>query len=139
MPTFNFYIDASLTNELTTLEQAFAEDGSTGAVDRIIYLGSTEQDKVIFDAVNPGTASMQVSVTDTDGVNGQLAADVKLSLSQSALDTATGGAALNIGVQLLSGILQALPIWIRITPSNLAVGNYSDLALAVGPVVERMQ
>lgn len=140
MQTFKWYLNASLTTEITTLSQAFASDGSDGAIDRLVYLGSVTSSKKILAASNPAVAPIPIYVSDSDGPGvGQAATGVKLALSQGDLDTATGGAALNGPAQVLSGVAQALPVWIRRGPNNLTEGSYSDLKIGFGPVVERVQ
>lgn len=137
--TFSTYANASLTTELTTLAKAFKSDGSAGALDVLFYIGSNTASKKILAASAPGVDAIQISVIDSNGVTGQLAADIKLALSQGDLDTATGGEALDGPVQILSSVAQALPVWARLDPSNLDEGSYNDLKITFGPVVERTQ
>lgn len=137
--TFAIYSDASLTTELVTLEQSFASDGSDGAIDRLVYIGSTATGKKILAASDPDVDSIPISIVDSNGGDGQLAADIKLALTQGGLAAATGGAAITGPAQILSGAAQALAVWLRIDPSNLAEGTYTDLSISFGPVVERLQ
>jgi hypothetical protein len=136
--TFKWYLNSSLTTELTTLSQAFGSDGSDGAIDKLVYLGSTTSLKKILAASDPGVDAIPISIADDDGSGtGQAATSVKLALTQGDLDTAVGGAAIDGPAQILSGVAQALPVWIRRDPSNLTVGTYDDLTITFGPVVER--
>ena len=137
--TFKFYLDSSLTTELTSVDQAFYSDGSSGAIDRQVYIGSTTPSKKLLAASNPGVDSIQIQAIDSNGATGQLAADIKLALTQGGLASSTGGAALAIAAQILSGVAQALPFWMRITPSNMAEGAYADLRLDSADTVERVQ
>lgn len=137
--TFGAYSNASLTTALTSIGKAFKDDGSTGPVDVIFYIGSTTASKKILAASDPAIDAIPISVADSNGGTGQLATDIKLALSQGDLDTAVAGAAIDGPVQVLSGVPQALPVWMRLDPSNLAAGVYDDLSIEIGPVVERAQ
>ena len=138
MITFGWYADSSLTVPLTSLEQAFTSDGSDGAVDKLVYLGSTTSNKKLLAGSDPGVDPIQFTVVDANGATGQLAADIKLALSQADLDTATGGAALSGPAQILSGVAQALPVWIRLDPSNMTEDEYDDLTIRCSAVTERV-
>ena len=136
--TFKWYLNSSLTTELTTLSQAFGSDGSDGAIDKLVYLGSTTTGKKILAASDPGVDAIPISIADDDGSGTWPAATgVKLALTQGDLDTAVAGAAIDGPAQILSGVAQALPVWIRRDPNNLTEGTYDDLSIAFGPVVER--
>lgn len=134
--TFKVYQDSSLTTELTTLAKNFSSDGSTGYLDTVVYIGSTVASKKLQKASNPGVDQIVVSVVDSNGATGQLATNVKLASSSGGLAGATGGASLNIGTQILSGSVNAYPLWIRIQPSNLTEGNYTDLSVKLIGLVE---
>jgi hypothetical protein len=139
MITFGWYADSSLTVPLVSLSQAFTSDGSDGAVDKLVYLGSTTSNKKLLAGSDPGVDAIQFTVVDSDGaLNGQAATDIKLALSQAGLDTATGGEALDGPSQVLSGVAQALPIWIRIDPSEMTEDEYNDLTVRCSAVVERV-
>lgn len=137
--TFKFYLNSSLTVELTTLSQAFAEDGSDGAVDRLVYIGSVTTGKKLLAASDPGVDPIPIGVEDEDGdETGQSATGVRLALTQADLDTAVDGEAIDGPTQILSGVAQALPVWIRREPTNLDEGTYTDLTVTFGPAVERL-
>jgi hypothetical protein len=135
--TFGSYANASLTTALTEIGKAFYDDGSTGAIDVLFYIGSTTASKKILAASDPGVDPIPISVVDSNGGMGQLAADIKLALTQGDLDTAVAGAAIDGPAQVLSGVPQALAVWMRLDPSNLSAGEYNDLSISFGPVVER--
>jgi hypothetical protein len=137
--TFGFYLNSSLTIPITKLSQAFAEDGSDGAIDRLVYIGSTTTGKKLLADSDPGVDPIPIFVEDEDGEEeGQTVAGVKLALSQADLDTAEAGAPIDGPSQILSGVAQALPVWIRREPDVLEEGTYNDLALRFGPVRERL-
>ena len=136
--TFKWYLNSSLTTELTTLSQAFASDGSDGAIDKLVYLGSTTSSKKILAASDPGVDAIPIFISDDDGSGtGQAATGVMLALTQGDLDNAVAGAAIDGPAQILSGVAQALHVWIRRDPNNLTEGTYDDLTISFGPVVER--
>lgn len=130
--TFKFFADAALTIENTSSARTtfvFNSDGSIAYADATIYFGSNAVSKTAKDAVSPGTAQIAVTPTDTVGGSGLAAADIKLALTAGGLPGATGGAALNIGTQVLSGVVNAIPIYVRMTPSTFVAGTYDDLRL----------
>ena len=136
--TFKWYLNSSLTTVITKLSQAFADDGSDGAKDRMVYIASTTSSKAILASSDPGVDAIPIYIGDGDGSGtGQAATGVKLALTQGDLDTAVGGAAIDGPAQILSGVAQALPVWIRRDPNNLTEGTYDDLTIEFGPVVER--
>lgn len=66
-------------------------------------------------------------------------AEIKLALTQSGLDGATGGASINIGTQLLSGIPNALQVWTRIEDATAFEGATVDLQLVTSNIRQRAQ
>lgn len=137
--TFYWYSNSSLTTQITTLSQAFAEDGSDGAIDRLVYIGSVSTGKKLLADTNPGVDPIPIFIDDDDGAGiGQSVAGVKLALDQADLDTAVAGAPLDGPTQILSGVAQALPVWIRRDPDELTEGTYDDLILGFGPARERL-
>jgi len=137
--TLKFYADAALTTELNSsnpLSFAFAADGSTGSVDKTVYLGSTATGKTFQDSTSPGTAQIAVSIADALPAAGQAATSIKLATSSGGLATATAGASLNVGTSISSGVGNAVPIYIRATPSSLTTGTYLDLSLTTQSLQE---
>lgn len=139
MITFGWYADSSGTVPLVKLSQAFSSDASDGYVDKLVYLLSHTSNKKLLAGSDPGVDAIQFIVVDSDGaLTGQAAADIKLALSQAALDLATGGAAMSGPSQVLSGVAQALPVWIRLNPSNMTEDVYNDLIVRCSAVTERL-
>lgn len=65
--------------------------------------------------------------------------EVKLATTEAGLDSATGGAALNIGTTILSGATNAVEVWVRVTNTNTFVNDNSgfpELALYINEVIE---
>lgn len=125
--SFALYADAGLTIPATSLSVAQATDGNAPAVDRVVYLGSTVALKMLRTSTSPG--STQITLTPTDGSpgSGVEASHIKLALSSAGLDSATGGAPLNLGTTLLSGRENALPIYIRVDTPTLSAATYNDI------------
>ncbi len=134
--TFQFYEDSNLTNPVGTLSFTFESDGSTGAIDTVVYFGSTDGTKTLQALSNPGVDPIQVSVSDSAPGSGQEATAVKLATTQAGLDTATPGAALSLGASISGGVANAVAIWIRVEPTTLAVGTSNELTLTTNDVQE---
>jgi hypothetical protein len=133
MATFAFYHDASLTNPIEagdTLYRLITQDGSYPVSDAVVYFGSpatagTQQARVFAD---PGVTHLIVTIGDTTPAAGAEPEDITLALTSGGLDTATPGAALDLGVHtVLSGAANAIPIHIRFGTPTLQ-GLHTDLA-----------
>lgn len=131
--TFAFYADAGLTT-LATGGAAIASIGSTA--DRVLRFGSPATDKTLQAASNPGTDPITITPTDGAPGSGIEASAIRLALSAAGLDSATPGAALNIGTTLNSGTAGAVTVYVRTARGSLGIGNYADLSLVTNAVVE---
>jgi len=121
--SFKLYTDAALTAEFNgTLQTTHNTTGSTGRVDTVLYLGSTATSKTLEADSNPGVDQITLTAADSAIGSGHEAAEIKMALSQAGLDSATGGAALAIGISVLSGVPGDLPIWFGIDAAHLPVG-----------------
>lgn len=134
--TLSFFNDSGLTSPLTSLAAVQANDGSSPAVDRVVYLGSTAVSKKFQVASDPGVAALTVSIADSAAGSGVEAAHVKLALSAAGLATATAGNPVNIGTQILSGVANAVAVYVRIDTPALADGTYTDLSLVTPTLIE---
>lgn len=130
------YNDAALSSQLTKLAALQKTDGSSGAVDFVIYLGSTAIGRKIEAASSPGVDNIVLSVADDNGAVGQTAQAVKLATTAAGLDTATAGDPLPLGLEILSGTGNAVEVHVRIEATNLLAGNYTDLSLDTNELVE---
>lgn len=139
--TFQFYTDAALTTPQVgplTFTEAF--DGSTGAVDQVLYFGSAVSGRTLQNSTSPGTA--QITMTPVDGAigSGQGVGIFKLATTQGGLATATAGAALNLGTSVSGGVAGAKSVWIRcdITAAggSTAIGSDANLSFVVSTVNE---
>jgi len=134
--TFKPYHDAALTSEITAgnpLTFSQASDGSTGPVIKAIYIGSTESSKKIE---KTGGGQIVLSIVDAAPSSGHPATEVKLALSISGLSSAVGGASLNLGTQLTSGVANALPVYLQVEDTTATVGTSTELSLQTSNVTE---
>ena len=130
--SFGFFADAGLTIPFTGSLRHFSTQG-----DRMIYFGSPSSGQQLQDSTAPGSANVQVSITDSAGGSGLAAASIKLAGTSGGLTSATGGAALSLGHTVLSGAGNAKPIHMRFDTSAGTVGtDYTDLGLAVLNTIE---
>lgn len=129
------YTDATLTTLYDTdtpLELA-AADGQYA--DGVIYVGVPDANRKLQDADNPNTSQIQVSVTDSDGATAPDDLDIKLALTNGGLASASGGASLNLGLEILGGAGNAVAVHIRYTNSEF-VGTSTDVGLLLSSMIE---
>lgn len=141
MATFQFYTDAGLTSpKVGALSVSEAFDGSTGAIDTVLYYGSAVNGRVLQAASNPGVDQITLNVVDAASGTGQPAGIVKLATTQGGLAAATAGAPLNLGTVINGGSAGAKTVWIRIDISlpggNTVLGTYTDLSIVTNSVLE---
>lgn len=129
-----FWADAGLTVPLSRLDVIQAADDSLPAVDRTIYLGSTAAGKQFNAASDPGVDAIVLSVSSVAA--GIAATSVRLALIAGGLASATPGAPLGLGTQLLSGAAHSLPIHVRVDLPATAVGRYENLQFALNELIE---
>lgn len=132
-----FYSDAALTVPITPpLNAPQADDGSTGPLDFVLYLGSATAGKKFQAASNPGIDDIVLSVVDSAPGTGHPASEVKLAATLGGLDVATGGAPLDLGPQILSGAANAVPVFVRINDTTGVVATSTELSLQTNNVTE---
>ena len=136
--TFKLYHDSSLTSEITSGNPMLFTHvvGASDSQDDLIYLGSTATGTQLQTVTNPGSDPVVVSVEDANPGTGSPYTEVKLALSSGGLASATAGASLNLSATLLSGVGNAVPIYVRRTSTLGTAGNYTDVSLAVADVEE---
>lgn len=130
------YADAALSSVIYNPNIFQKSDGSTGPVDLVLYLGSVLSGKLIRAQSNPGVDQISLSIVDSAPGSGQSDTSVKLALSPAGLDVATGGTALLLGTQILSGAENALPVYVRVQASSLSIGAFNNLSLKTNALVE---
>lgn len=128
-----FYEDAGLSVPATKLKAMQAADGSSAPVDLTFWLGSTETDRSYYAASDPGVDDIVVSIT---GGAGLPASALRLALAAEDLATATPGAALTLGTEIASGA-GAVAVHVRVDTAALTAGIYTNLALAVTPLISQ--
>ena len=131
--TWGFFNDPALTSPQS---EGVTLADTLGPVDRVIYLGSPVAGKTLRAASAPGSAAVTVAPVDATPGSGAAASQVKLALSTAGLDSAVGGAALDVGLTLNSGAVNAVTIYVRTEQAGLPVGLHADLALTTNAVVE---
>jgi hypothetical protein len=134
--TFKVFADSGLVTEAAPVVNQ-ASDGSTGAVDVQLWVGSANTGKKIQDASAPGVDDLVMTIVDSNALSGQAVGAVKLALTQGALTAATAGASLNLGVDTINGgSANAVTFWMRVSATLLTAGNYTDLSLQLVDVIE---
>lgn len=132
MSLFNFYLDSALTSQVSSGNPiAAAQDAlnTLPPVDAQIWFGSTGSSLKARADSNPGVDAISVSIVDSASGSGEPATAIKLATSQGGLASATAGASLSIGTQVLSGSGNAVSFWARIDDATATVGSYTDLKL----------
>ena len=134
--TFQFYSDAALTT-LASVPLTFSQTEPTPTPeDKVVYFGSVASGKTIEATSDPGVDQIAISIVDSAPGSGSPATDIKLSLTLGGLASATAGAPLNLGTQVLSGTSNAKSIYIRVLDSTGTVGTNTDLSLQTNNVTE---
>lgn len=128
--SFLWYTDAGLTSPLVgNLVISQASDGSTGPVDNVLYLGSTDGTKKIQADSDPGVDNIQITIEDTDPGSGHEVTEVKLSTTFAGLGSAVAGDPLVLGTELLGGVGNAQPVYIRVEDATMTVGTSTELSV----------
>lgn len=130
MATFKFYTNSNLTTEFTGYVTATQNvDGSTGMQKFQYWLGSVAAGKTLQAESDPGIDQITLSITDSAPGTGHPASDIKLALTEGGLTSATGGAPLNLGTAITSGVANAVTFWVGITDSTAVTGTSTELAI----------
>lgn len=132
-----FFEDAGMSVPATSLKAMQANDGSSAAVDFVHYLAADDVDRTWYAASDPGTDDIVVSVVDAAAGASLLPSTLRLALAAEDLATATPGAALAIGTEVLSGSVGAVAIYIRVDAAAIAAGIYENLSLATNPLISQ--
>lgn len=136
--TFGFFEDAGLvTPKVGNLVIQQNADGSTPPVDSVLYLGSTDVTRKIQAESNPGVDNIVISVVDSDIPAGHPASEVKLALTLLGLDSAVGGASLDLGVaEVLGGVPGAIAVYSRVDDTTMVVGTSTELSFETANAIE---
>ena len=128
--TFAFFHDAALTTPVN------AGNPITGPGDKQLWLGSTTANVKARALANPGVDPIEIQVADSNSGSGQATTAARLATSQSGLAAATPGTDLEVGPQILSGVANAYPFWLRLTDQTGITGSYTDLSLVHTDITE---
>lgn len=135
--SLKFYSDSGLTTEITTVTINQLADGSTGNVDKVIYLGSTVATSTFEATSDPGVDDIEVSIADSSPGSGVEASNIKLASSSGGLDSAVAGDPLVIGTSLDGGVPNAVPIYIRSDTPALAASS-TEITLETNNITETL-
>lgn len=142
MATFGFFSDSTLTVPITTITSSQNADGSSNPTQHHVYFGSLgsaggdTSDRKVQANSNPGTDQVAVSITDSNVGSGHATTEVKLSLTQGGLASATAGAALNLGLTVTSGTINAKEIWLEVDDATLVAGTFTELGITTNSLRE---
>lgn len=136
--SFQLFADSALTEPLTSLVATHLV-GSGAAVDQRVFFGSAESGVKLVAASDPGVDDILLSVADANPGDGHEPSAVRLATTQGGLDSATPGAALNLGAEVLSGAANAVEVWIRRIDETGTVGISSELSAQTQTVEEQPQ
>lgn len=135
--SLKFYEDSSLTTEITSVTINQLADGSTGDVNKLVYLGSTVDTSTFEATSDPGVDQIEITIEDSSPGGGVQASNIKLALSSGGLDTATAGDTLDVGTSIDGGVANAVPIYIR--SDTPAISNSStEITLETNDITETL-
>lgn len=137
--SLKFYHDAALTQEVTSLAPALAQQdvaNSLPPVQKQLWLGSVATGFTFKAQSNPGVDNITVSPADANGATGQTTAALKLASSQAGLAAAVAGASLTLVPTITSGVSNAITFWVEINDLTSVAGSYTDLSLTTNPLFE---
>ncbi len=133
---FGFFADPGLTTVLQKLSFVQAADGNGAAADAVAYFGSPIDGYKVEATSDPGVDPVFVDVSDSAPGSGVEPSAVRLALSSVDLATSVAGNPVTLGLSVLSGVANAVPVHVRISTPALAVGRYVDLSLILPALTE---
>lgn len=135
--SLKFFSDSGLTTEITSVTINQLADGTTGNVDKLVYLGSNEAASTFEATSDPGVDDIEISIEDSDPGNGIEDSNIKLALSLGGLDSATAGDPLSLGTSLDGGVANATPVYIRSDTPVLASSS-TEITLETNDITETL-
>lgn len=133
--SLKFYSDSSLTTEVTTETIDQLADGTTGDIDKLVYLGSTNAAATFQANSDPGVDQITANIVDANSGSGVEVSNIKLALSSGGLAAAVAGDPLNVGLTINGGVAGAVPIYIRSDTPALAASD-TDITIETNVVKE---
>lgn len=134
--SFGFYSDAGLTTPVAARLRFVQAVSGPVAVDRVIWFGSPLPARMCQAASDPGVDPVTIGVIDANSGTGSPAGDVRLALTAGGLDTATGGAALDLPATIQGGVGGAVAVHVRVLDSTHDSGVHDDLSLVTNTLRE---
>lgn len=126
------YLDESLTDQFddaSDLLEAAAVDG-TDSADGVFWVGDPDDTIKLQASSDPGVDPIAVSIVDASPGGGVEASHIKLAATQALLDSATGGATLNLPATINGGTAGAQPVWYRWSNST-GDGISTEISLSI--------
>jgi len=130
-----FYSDASLTTPVTNLTINQLADGTTGDVDKLVYLGDPVGGSTYQANSDPGNDPITVNIVDAFPAQDVEASNIKLALTSGGLGSAVAGDPLSLGVTLTSGVGNLVEVYIRSDTPILAASN-SDITIETNELIQ---
>jgi hypothetical protein len=122
-----WYLDSGLTQQLSGPLAIEKDIDDPDPVDKVLYLGSTAANRVF---VPDAGAQIEVGIEDSSPGGGDFEADdIALALSSGGLDAAVPGDPLDVGSQILSGVGNAVAVYIRFSGSAGQPVSSTELSL----------
>jgi hypothetical protein len=135
--SLGFFSDAGLLTPFPgPLQVTQKSDGSTGPVDNLLFLGSTETSRKFQADSNPGIDDIILDIDDLAPGSGHEDTEVKLAITLLGLDSAVAGASLNLGTELLSEVANAQEVYIRVDDATGVIGTTIELFLETNLLIE---
>lgn len=132
---FGFFSDAALTTPISGALVFNQPVGGATPDDKVVYFGGQSGYQAKAKS-NPGVDQVTVSIVDAATGSGSPATDVKLALTAGGLDSATGGAPVDLGAVVSGGVANAVAIHIRVLDSTGNTGLHSDLSLTTNALYQ---
>lgn len=126
--------DTSLTTPLgSTLSFVVSANAGASGQDKHFLFGSPTASTKCQMASNPGVDQIPISIIDSTPGSGHATTEVYLATTQVGLDSATGGASLNIGHTVTSGSANVVNVWVRYNPPHPRTVEYNtELSIRIG-------
>ena len=122
-----WYEDSGLTQVLSGSLTIEKDIDDPDPVDKVLYLGSTTADRQF---VPDSGGQIEVSIEDSQPSAGDFETDdIALALSSGGLDSAVPGDPLDVGAQILSGVGNAVAVYIRFSGSAAGPVSSTELSL----------
>ena len=120
---FKWYLDQALTQQATGAALYMDVNTVSGSEDFVRYLGSQNAAVKLVDRADPGVNAIVIEPDDSDPGNGHETSGWKIAASEVGLDSATPGAGLDIGTEVLGGVGNAVAVWFRLTDETAGTEN----------------